>query len=279
MVDVITFEVAGEPASKSRARFTKRGSKVHAFTPEKTKQAERAVAAAYLTAARRINKADRATAFRVVADFHLAKHQRRDVDNMLKLILDGLNEVAWNDDHQVVEVIGRKHFDAGEGRTVVQVIPVGTVPRSEATCEHCGGTFPRPPSHAAKKYCNATCRAAGLAAKRTRACKQCGAQFVRHGEVSEQQFCSVPCAAKSKHVDVVCVRCDKSFSKPRHLNRSGNSYCSPECKDGYWRDQRKGAAKGTCQDCGGPTSKKTYTRCLDCNIAAGGAWVNRKPSA
>ena len=84
--------------------------------------------------------------------------------------------------------------------------------------------------------------------------------------------------AASKHIDVTCVRCGKAFTKPRHLNRSGNSYCSDECKAGYWSERRKSAAKGTCQDCGGPTTKKTYKRCRDCLIAAGGRWADREPN-
>jgi len=269
-VTTIQFTVPGEPASKARARFTGRGSKTRAFTPEKTRQAEAQVAAAYLSVANRSNKADVATAFRVVADFHLARNQRRDVDNMLKLILDGLNDVAWGDDSQVIEVVARKFYHVEDARTDVTVEPIGLVPRSEGQCEHCGSMFPRPPSHAAKKYCNAECRRAGVAAKRTRSCKHCGSRFTRHGDASSQEFCSADCRYKSTHVDAICVRCETPFTKPRSLNRSGNSYCSPACKATYWRDRNKSAAKGTCSDCGGPTTKKTYIRCRDCQYAAGG---------
>lgn len=267
--DAISFDVSGEPASKARARFTGRGSKVRTFTPEKTRQAERAVAAAYLLVAGRTNKVDRTTAFRVTAEFHLTKHQRRDVDNMLKLVLDGLNQVAWEDDHQVVEVIGRKFYDSGDGRTSVKIESVGKIPRSESTCIRCGATFPRPPSHSAKKYCSQSCRSAALRESRTRTCLQCGGAYQPHSIEADTKFCSIPCFQQSRHIDATCVSCGKPFTKPRHLNRSGNSYCSPECKAGYWRNQRKGAAKGTCSDCGGPTSKKSYERCRDCAYASG----------
>ncbi|MCW2898779.1 MAG: RusA family crossover junction endodeoxyribonuclease, partial [Streptosporangiaceae bacterium] len=47
----------------------------------------------------------------VTALFVSGTRHRRDVDNMLKLILDGLNKVAWADDDQVVEVSGRKTYE------------------------------------------------------------------------------------------------------------------------------------------------------------------------
>jgi len=44
--------------------------------------------------------------------------QRPDVDNLIKTVLDGLNGIAWVDDAQVVEVIGRKDWGDTAGTTV-----------------------------------------------------------------------------------------------------------------------------------------------------------------
>lgn len=265
---MIEFTVDGEPASKSRARFTGRGSKVRAFTPERTRQAEEQVAAAYLRAAGRLNKADVSTAYSVTAEFHLKRNQRRDVDNMLKLVLDGLNEVAWADDSQVIEIAARKVYNAGLGKTVVTIREAGTIPRSVATCEQCGGEFPRPPSHSAKKFCSDACRRAARLARVTRQCPQCGSAFI--AKEKGQVHCSRPCSDASKNVDVECVECGRAFTKPRSLMRSGNHYCSEDCKRGYWSRRRRSEPKGTCRDCGGPTTKATYQRCRDCSYAAGG---------
>jgi crossover junction endodeoxyribonuclease RusA len=264
---MISFTVDGEPASKARARFTGRGSKVRAFTPERTREAESRVAAAYLAVAKRLNAGDVSTAFGLTAEFHLARNQRRDIDNMLKLVLDGLNKVAWADDSQVVEITARKVFHAGTGRTVVAISDVGTIPRSVATCEHCGAEFPRPPSHAAKKFCSQECRSASLKARRMRSCKHCGEKFTG-GE--DRRYCSAECKYAAGRMVVRCAQCGTAFERPRSLNRSGNAYCSDACKATYWRDHRKSAPKGTCQDCGGPTTKAQYRRCRDCSYAAGG---------
>lgn len=137
---VARFTIEGEPVSKSRARFTKRGSKTRTYTPEKTRQAEEKVAWLFRQAARG-HKPDPDSTYGVMALFFAGTRQRRDVDNMLKLILDGLNKVAWADDDQVVEVSGRKSFEnraPKRARTEVVVYRVGTVYRPTATCEHCG---------------------------------------------------------------------------------------------------------------------------------------------
>lgn len=276
---MIAFEVPGEPASKSRARFTKRGSKVHAFTPEKTKQAEAQVAACYLAETKRTNGDDFRTAFAVEAEFYLARNQRRDIDNMIKLVLDGLNKVAWADDAQVLEVTGRKIYGATKGRTIVVIRNVGVFPRSEGSCKRCGKIYPQPPSHWAKKHCSDACRRADARENRAKTCSHCGETFTHARPKSEQRYCSKECAYKAKHVDVVCANCSQAFTKARSLNRSGNAYCSPECKATYWRTHRKTAAQGTCDDCGGPTSKKAYKRCRDCQYAAGGRWAYQDGAA
>lgn len=268
---MISFTVEGEPASKARARFTGRGSKVRAFTPERTREAEARVASAYLAAAKRPNGEDVSTAFGITAEFHLGRNQRRDIDNMVKLVLDGLNKVAWEDDSQVVEITARKLFRAGQGRTVVSVEAVGTIPRSVSTCERCGSEFPRPPSHGAKKFCSQECRSASLKARRMRTCKHCGKKFaglVSHGQ--PQHYCSTECRYAAGRMQVTCASCGNEFERARSLNRSGNAYCSDVCKATYWRTHRKSAPKGTCQDCGGPTTKTQYRRCRDCSYAAGG---------
>lgn len=272
---MIEFEVPGEPASKARARFTGRGSRVRTYTPERTLQAERAMAAAYLKATRRTNKADSRTAFVVEAEFHLTKNQRRDVDNMLKLVLDGLNEVAWADDSQVIRVVGEKFYHSVTPRTVVRIIDRGEVPRSEGTCANCGERFPRPPSHNKKKFCTPECRREAARKRRTKPCEHCGKDFTQWGDVQQRRFCSIECTAEARRVQVVCAECGTSFSRARHLNRSGNAYCSEPCKANYWRKRRRSAPKGTCQDCGGPTTKAHYKRCRDCSYAAGGRWADR----
>ena len=81
---------------------------------------------AYRAAGGRLNT-DTETAYAVHATFFNGTMQRRDVDNMLKLILDGLNGVAYPDDTQVLEVWGRKtKVETGQARTEVRLYRIGT---------------------------------------------------------------------------------------------------------------------------------------------------------
>lgn len=116
----IAFTVHGEPVSKGRARFKQQGGRMVSYTPQKTVDAERAVAAAFRAAAPGYAyPAD--AAYTVEAVFHNGTRRHRDVDNMLKLILDGLNGVAWADDWQVVRVEAAKVYAPGAARSVVTV--------------------------------------------------------------------------------------------------------------------------------------------------------------
>lgn len=155
------------------------------------------------------------------------------------------------------------------------VYDLGRTDKPRGKCEHCGGEFAYYHSQRARRFCTQTCHIEWRRARRERTCKECGVLFDHAHPTSAQTYCSIACSAKATHVPVTCVRCGMGFSKPRSLNRHGNSYCSDECKVTYWREQRKSAAKGTCHDCGGPTTKKHYKRCRDCAYAAGGRWADR----
>jgi Holliday junction resolvase RusA-like endonuclease len=269
---VAEFTIIGEPASKARARFTNYGSKVRAYTPAKTMQAESKITAAYLEVADPNHDKDQA--FGVEVEFLHETGQRRDVDNMLKLILDGLNKVAWPDDVQVTRIAATKNrVPKGEALTTVRVYNLGQIDKPRGRCEHCAGEFAFYESQKARRFCTQACHLEWRRLRRERTCAHCGSEFESHHPEGDQRYCSRDCAYKAKHVEVVCVRCGTGFSKARSLARAGNSYCSDECKATFWRDQRKSAAKGTCHDCGGATTKKSYVRCRDCNFAAGGRYA------
>lgn len=122
-IQAVSFTVEGEPVSKSRARVTRSG---HAYTPKKTRDAEAVIAWEYRRAT--ASPPDPDGLYSVTALFVSKQRYRRDVDNMLKLVLDGLNKTAWEDDSQVVEVTARKRFAGGVGdaaRTEVTVVRVG----------------------------------------------------------------------------------------------------------------------------------------------------------
>ena len=64
---LLTFTVPGEPVSKARARFTNYRSPGRVYTPEKTRQAEERMAAAFRAAGGR-HEPDKDATFGVRAD-------------------------------------------------------------------------------------------------------------------------------------------------------------------------------------------------------------------
>jgi crossover junction endodeoxyribonuclease RusA len=275
---VARFAIDGEPVSKARARFTNQGSKTRTFTPEKTRQAEEIVAWKFRAAAPGHNP-DSEKTFGVMALFFSGTRQRRDVDNMIKLILDGLNKVAWVDDDQVVEVGGRKVFEqawAEHARTEVVVYEVGTVQRRTSNCEFCGNSYTTYNSWRGqqRRFCSAECNYAWRRERRTRACRNCGERFVPKNVIRAPLYCSQECSAAARRATVTCTGCGTEFTKQRCHVRASN-FCSSECRETYWREHRKAAAKGVCGTCGGPTSKKTYRQCRPCKLA--GASLSGKP--
>lgn len=126
---MIAFTVPGEPFSKQRARVTRRGT----YTPKVTVAAEAVVTASF----RRAHPQHRPTAKGSVAwevGLVVYRYERhgRDVDNLIKTVLDALNGHAWEDDADVETLT---HFttiwvdDRAEARTVVTIHPTDTVPR------------------------------------------------------------------------------------------------------------------------------------------------------
>lgn len=270
---VASFTVPGEPVSKSRARFTKRGSKMVSYTPQKTLDGERAMASAYREAAGS-HDLDKEATFAVHAHFYNGTRQRRDVDNMVKLILDGLNEVAWPDDNQVTEIAARKSWGKkADARTVVSVYRIGEMRRPTQPCIRCGEPFLTYESWLtdpnAKKYCTQECAYKHRVEKKARVCKRCGADFQSWGEASETKYCSKECSYEDRRADTACAICNKAINIQRcHLK--ARNYCSDECRREQDRQAHKARKSkyfpGTCRVCGGGTTRKEYTRCNPCKL-------------
>ena len=58
---------------------------------------------------------------KMMVDFCYKGKRSRDIDNVLKLLLDSLNGVMYKDDSQIVELTIRKHKDQVEDEIVVMV--------------------------------------------------------------------------------------------------------------------------------------------------------------
>lgn len=119
----VVFFIKGEPVGKGRPRFTKQG---HAYTPDKTRDYESLVGLSYRKKARGYKFTSpvrvkicayfgvpKSKSKKVAADMlnrHILPTKKPDIDNIAKIILDGLNHIAWDDDKQIVELIVGKAY-------------------------------------------------------------------------------------------------------------------------------------------------------------------------
>ena len=114
------FTIEGEPRGKQRPRLTKSGI---VYTPSETTHYEKSVKACYLMAGGcKIHGPVKVTvwAFLKIPPSKSAKAReamrgtpatkKPDIDNILKIILDGLNGVAYDDDKQVVQATVYKGY-------------------------------------------------------------------------------------------------------------------------------------------------------------------------
>lgn len=131
---MISFVISGEVKGKQRPRMTRRG---HVYTPEATRLAEAEVArlgreamgdrpllTGPVTLGVIIHTAPPKSVSKAVRAAMLANQvhptKKPDLDNVLKLIGDGLNGVVYVDDSQIVQLWILKEY-AETARTTVQI--------------------------------------------------------------------------------------------------------------------------------------------------------------
>jgi Holliday junction resolvase RusA-like endonuclease len=108
-----TFVAEGRPATKGRPQFNRKTG--NAYTPQKTRDAEKALRDQYegpcFTGPVAVH-IDYSMDGQVITitelDPSLESKMRGDLDNYVKLSLDALNQTAWVDDKQVFEESARK---------------------------------------------------------------------------------------------------------------------------------------------------------------------------
>ena len=121
----IAFEVPGEPRGKGRPRFSKQG---HTYTDSETRAYEQKIVAYYrqafggfrwpdsafvsveVTAHYPIPKSATKAAVAGMQSGRILPSRKPDIDNVMKVVLDALNGVAYKDDSRVVSISGRKIY-------------------------------------------------------------------------------------------------------------------------------------------------------------------------
>lgn len=105
--------VYGNPLPKERPRVVNG----HAYTPARTKAWEREIATAYRAQGGPLFTGPVA----VYVWCYRGDRRRVDCDNLLKCCMDALNDVAWRDDTQIVELHAWKGSDPGNPRLEIEI--------------------------------------------------------------------------------------------------------------------------------------------------------------
>jgi Holliday junction resolvase RusA-like endonuclease len=94
----ITFSIMGPPVPKERAR---RGKGGHWFTPKKTRAYEALVGMAAMAKKSLVRDWPMDAEYMLHVRLYFPNHRRRDADNVIKSVQDGLRGVLYHDDHRV----------------------------------------------------------------------------------------------------------------------------------------------------------------------------------
>lgn len=112
----IEFFMPGEPQSKQRPVHTKgRGI----YTPSATKDYESEIAMQYIANYYDLSYKETPLEVEVYAGFSdekvLAYVSKKDLDNIVKIVLDGLNKVAYDDDRWIIKIKAQKFHAKNPG--------------------------------------------------------------------------------------------------------------------------------------------------------------------
>ena len=126
-MEAVYFRVDGEPQGKGRPRFFRKGKGVGTYTPDKTVEYEERIKYQYMRASKGESFGDGPVGMVVIAVFgvpqSVSKKKRADMldkrirpckkpdaDNILKIVADSLNGLAYKDDTQIVSCSVKKVY-------------------------------------------------------------------------------------------------------------------------------------------------------------------------
>lgn len=139
MADKVKFVVYGDPKGKGRPRFNPNTG--HAYTPKDTVNYETLVRMEFMTQCKGFRFGDDAMLdMRILAYYSIPKSAGRkkkemmrkgilrptkkpDMDNVVKVVADSLNQVAYRDDTQIVDCQCRKFYsDTPRVEVIIQEV-------------------------------------------------------------------------------------------------------------------------------------------------------------
>lgn len=134
-MSIVAFHVPGKPQGKARARtvYNKHLKHTVSYTPENNLLYENLIKSMYIQAAKGTKfEKEVPITLRITANFLPAKSiskkkqqqmlsgellplKKPDIDNIVKVVADALNGVAYRDDTQIVYVAAKKAYSEEEG--------------------------------------------------------------------------------------------------------------------------------------------------------------------
>ncbi len=135
MVELI---VPGEPVGKGRPRFTVQGGRAIAYTPKATKEYEDIIKQLYILQYNEMQfvedepleleiracygipkSTSKALRERMLSE-DIACVKKPDIDNVVKIVCDALNGLAYSDDKQIIDIEAHKEY-AQDARVEIRI--------------------------------------------------------------------------------------------------------------------------------------------------------------
>lgn len=242
--------VDGDPPSKARARWN---ASRKPYTPKKTIEGEKRYAAAF----ERVTRFEGNVALCCV--FYRSTHQRVDVDNMLKAVLDaGTRAKLWHDDSQVTALLGIVEHDRDRPRAVVafgeHTSSLTRGINALVPCEACGTLFfPGGRRRETARWCSRGCR---MTLAELIDCPSCGQPFKRRS--GNQQFCSGACRGAARSAAAAEARAQRTHCRHGHLLDEENTHVLADGRRRCRRCQAEAARRAR--------TRKTYGQPARCEV-------------
>lgn len=259
---ICRLTVPGDPTTKGRPRLVKG----HVVTPTRTKRWEEYIRW-HLRAGYPNLEPNATHSLGIRLAFYTSTRQRRDIDNLAKLVLDALNGGVWRDDFQVEEMHARVQRGTVDARTEIEVYTLAE--RPFFICEQCGTRVVNwSLALGNSRYCSKACYDEAQRRGSYQACYTCGSRIYRQRDRLGQArfFCSSECKRVANAGKFICKQCKREIEAYRSSARR-KVFCSAECQAAFHqaRSVQVGVLTGACRDCGGPTSRRSVERCLRCH--------------
>lgn len=123
------FVVEGQPKGKGRPRFTTSGGYPRTYTPNETRQYEELIRECFFEQVKEPVDRDKIDTIQILAYYQVPASESKkrkqlmidgkipptvkpDLDNVIKVVLDALNGLAYNDDKQLLNIYASKFYGA-----------------------------------------------------------------------------------------------------------------------------------------------------------------------